>query len=180
MGTYSLLNRPIVIEDYDRSWPLLFEVEREMLCRHATIPFLQIEHIGSTSIPGLAAKPIIDIALGIENLSNAKIYFSFLKELGYLYVPEFEIQLPDRRFFWKGSQMKHTHHLHMCEPQGPTWTDPIIFRDFLRKNPKLALDYAGLKKELARKFPTDLDEYIIGKSNFVSTVLQLAADISDR
>lgn len=175
MGIYSKLNRPIIITEYDLQWPLLFEQEREQIQAVLGDEAIRIEHIGSTAIPGLASKAVIDIAIGIQHLEMASKYISLLEGLEYTYEPTFEALLPERRFFWKGALAVHTYHIHMAEVGNPLWVNPIIFRNYLRKHPDEAQRYSELKKSLAERCVNDMDAYVEGKTFFVEGVLVKAA-----
>ena len=175
MGIYSKLNRPIIIAEYDPQWPLLFEQERKRIEAVLGNEAIRIEHIGSTAIPGLIAKAVIDIAIGIQRLKMASRYIPLIEGLEYIYEPTFEALLPERRFFWKGTPTVHTYHIHMAEVGSPLWVKPIMFRDYLRKHPDEAQHYGELKRSLAEKCVNDMDAYIDGKTVFVEEVLVKAA-----
>ncbi|HVO71457.1 MAG TPA: GrpB family protein [Aggregatilineaceae bacterium] len=174
MGTYSGLDRPIVVVDYDPNWPSLYAVESQRILAVMGAAVVQIEHIGSTAVPGLAAKPVIDIAVGIADLAQAMTYVPMLGYLGYLYVPEAEADLPERRFFWKGTPQVHTYHISMAVPGSSVWVKPIAFRDYLRGHPEAVQRYQTLKRELARRCGTDIGAYIKGKTALVESALILA------
>ena len=171
MGVYSKFNRPIIVVDYDPQWPILFEKEKEAILAALRNRFLMVEHIGSTAVPGLAAKPLIDIAVGIQKLADAPVLIPCIEQLGYSYEPTFEQLVPERRFFWKGTPTVHTFHIHLAEPDHPVLVKPIQFRDYLRKHPDAAQEYGILKKELAKRCVQDLDTYVAGKTGFVEKVM---------
>jgi len=171
MGTYTKLNRPILVVDYDPNWPSLYEKERERILAALGKGAVQIEHIGSTSVPGLAAKPTIDIAVGVDDFEKAMAYIPIIENLGYTYEPEFEAELPERRFFWKGVPKVHTYHVSMAEPTSSVWIKPILFRDYLRGHPDEARRYEQLKRELAAHYGSDMDTYVRGKTAFVESIL---------
>jgi GrpB-like predicted nucleotidyltransferase (UPF0157 family) len=161
---------PIEVHDYDPRWPVLFDEERKRL-RRVFGPALPIEHIGSTSVPGLAAKPIIDILAGVPSLPKAKsIYIEALLALGYTYIPEYETWLPAELFFRKGIPGPWTHHLHVMEPSNPRWQDFLLFRDYLRLHPETASAYGSLKKSLALAFGDDIEGFRNAKHEFVTSV----------
>ena len=174
MNVYSRLNRPIVVSEYDPSWPQLFERERDRILAVVGQRVQIIEHIGSTAVPNLAAKPTIDIGIGLRNLGDARLCIPPLEELGYTYEPTFEAEIPDRRFLWKGTPALHLIHLHLAAVATPTWTRPIAFRNYLRDHPDEAETYAVLKKHLAAVHGTDIDAYMRGKTAFVQAVLRRA------
>jgi GrpB-like predicted nucleotidyltransferase (UPF0157 family) len=131
---------------------------------------LDIQHVGSTAIPGLGAKPIIDIMVAISELADVEKCIGPLATLGY----EFrgEAGIPGRLFFGKGSP--RTHNLHRVEGQGDFWRDLILFRDFLRTHPDEASRYYELKRRLAARFGADREAYAEGKTGFIESVLARA------
>ena len=166
---------PIVIAEYDLRWPDLFDREREVVRAALGKLVLKIEHIGSTAIPGLPAKPIIDLLVGIRSLAEARACaIGPLLQLGYVYIPEYERWLPDELFFRKGVPGPPTHHVHVMEPANPRWTDHLRFRDYLRGHPGTAAAYADLKKSLAQQFGEDIGAYRDAKDDFVRDVLARA------
>ena len=171
MGVYSKFNRPILVVDYDPQWPILFEKEKEAIIAALGSRWLMVEHIGSTAAPGLAAKPVIDIAVGIQSLADAPVLIPCLEQLGYIYDPILEQLVPERRFFWKGTRTVHTYHLHLAEPDHPVLLKPLQFRDYLRKHPEAVEEYGVLKRELAKRFVQDMDAYVAGKTGFVENVI---------
>jgi GrpB-like predicted nucleotidyltransferase (UPF0157 family) len=176
MGIYSKLNRPIIIVEYNPEWTFWFENEKKHLINALKDNVLLIEHIGSTAVPGLAAKPVIDIALGINDFKRSERIIPIIENLGYHYVPEFEKILPERRFFWKGSPKVHTYHIHMTEITNPLWTNPIIFRDYLTNNPDVLYRYIKLKRKLADQCGNDIEKYVNGKTEFIEHVLREIKD----
>jgi GrpB-like predicted nucleotidyltransferase (UPF0157 family) len=163
---------PIVIADYNSAWPTMFEREREVVVGALGKLVLEIEHIGSTAIPGLPAKPIIDLLVGIRSLGEARsCAVKPLVQLGYVYIPDYEPWLPDELFFRKGVPGPWTHHVHVMEPGNPRWDDHLRFRDYLRAHPATAADYAELKKSLAKRFGEDIGAYRDAKDDFVHDVL---------
>jgi len=160
----------IIISNHDPLWPQLFEEEKKNLA--AVLPLhVIIEHIGSTSVPGLAAKPVIDIMIGVPSLEIAdQLCIKPIKNLGYIYVPEYEEHAPERRYFKKLNQDNvHTHHIHLVEYDSPWWKRILHFRDYLRSHPEVAKEYAELKKSLSAKF-IDTNEYANAKTEFVKNI----------
>ena len=162
----------IIIAPYDPQWPILFEQEKHLLIEALNKWPLIIEHIGSTAVPGLAAKPIIDIMIGIESLEMANPEFiAALAHLGYEYVPEYEKEIPDRRYFRKNSQEGvRTHQIHVAQQASEFWHRHLTFRDYLRTHPEAAQEYAELKQHLATMY-TDTQEYAQAKSDFIQKTL---------
>jgi GrpB-like predicted nucleotidyltransferase (UPF0157 family) len=167
----------VEIVDYDRRWPLLFDEEAERL-RAVLDPALIVglEHFGSTAIPGLSAKPIIDIAIAVRSLAAAKASFvDALRKLDYVYWADNPKK--DRMFFVKGMPpfgSKRSHHVHVTEPDGEMWRR-LAFRDYLRAHPEEAETYERLKRRLAAEHRTDREAYTDAKSAYVESVLRKAS-----
>jgi GrpB-like predicted nucleotidyltransferase (UPF0157 family) len=167
----------IEIVDYDTSWPRLFEEERVLLERalHAG-SILTIEHAGSTAIPGLPAKPIIDIFVAVRSIEVARaVLVEPIEAMGYVYWAE----NPDRErmFFVKGMPpygTRRTHHIHVLEPANAAWRRVLAFRDYLREHPDEAQRYHGLKRDLAQRYRTDREAYTRAKDSYVLAVVEMA------
>jgi len=159
----------IEVVDYDPLWPHRFAAEAEVL-RQALRPWLAgpIEHIGSTAVMGLRAKPVIDIMAGVESLAASRGAIEVLAGLSYLYWP----YKPDvMHWFCKPSPEARTHHLHLVPVGSARWREPLAFRDRLRADPVVRAEYARLKDELARRHADDREAYTDGKSEFVAQVV---------
>lgn len=137
---------------------------------------VEIEHIGSTAVVGLAAKPIIDIQVGVVSLDVSAQIVAAVEALSYVYVPEFERVLPNRRYFRRTSPVGvTTHHVHLVERADLEWWDRHIrFRDWLRAHPEDRDRYATLKRSLAAEHGNDRDGYTEGKSAFIASVVESA------
>jgi GrpB-like predicted nucleotidyltransferase (UPF0157 family) len=162
----------VVIEAYNSDWIREFENERKKLSQALSSKAIQIEHIGSTSISGMPSKPILDIAVSVNNLDDADMFIESLSTLGYEYVPKMEF--PNRRFFRKGERKKGTHHLHVYEQSSDEWRNNLLFRNFLRSHPEQAAAYAQLKKKLASLYAEDRTTYTQMKAPFIQSVIELA------
>src|SRR5713101_340389 len=150
----------------------MFEEERKQLRGRLGSMVITIEHMGSTAVPGLAAKPIIDVLVGIRNLTEAgSCCIEPLQRLGYTYVPEYESWLPGELFFRRGIPGPWTHHAHLMETSNPRWEEWLMFRDYLRCHPEIAAAYGNLKKALALVFDDDIAGYRTGKHPFVQAVM---------
>lgn len=136
----------------------------------------EIEHVGSTAVPGLAAKPVVDIMVGIRTLNDAPECVARLVEIGYEYVPEFEDVVPERRYFRKfDPEGRRTHQIHLVERTNlDWWVRHIAFRDYLRQNPEVAGEYGALKLDLSHRFRDDRAAYMDAKDEFVRSVEQRA------
>lgn len=166
---------PIVVAEYDPDWPVKFERERGLLTTSLHPLVLSIEHMGSTAVPGLAAKPIIDLLVLVRSLTEVRgRCLESLPPLGYTHVTEYESWLPGELFFRKGVPGPWTHHAHIMEHANPRWPDWLLFRDHLRTHAEVARAYANVKKALAAEFGDDIAGYRTGKNAFVSTVMAQA------
>src|SRR3990172_6646682 len=164
------MKAPVVIVEYDPRWPTLYEAEASAILGAIGHVIVALEHVGSTSVPGLGAKPIIDILAGVRILADAAQCVEPLQGLGYEYVPEYEPETPGRPYFRKGPPAGRTHHLHLVEHGGEFWMRHLLFRDYLRAHPEAAHAYYRLKKELAAKFGSDRDGYTEAKTEFIRSV----------
>jgi GrpB-like predicted nucleotidyltransferase (UPF0157 family) len=167
-------NAPVVIVDYNPQWPILYEQEKSLILGAIGHIIAAIEHVGSTAVPGLGAKPIIDIMIGLHRLDDAVECIPRLQSLGYQYVPEFEASIPERRFFRKGPDEARSHHIHMVEQVSEFWKRHLQFRDYMRAHPEEVRQYQQLKQELAARFGSDRDGYSRAKAPFIQSVLARA------
>ena len=162
----------IVVVDYDPLWPLLFRKEADAISRILGDNLVLIHHIGSTSVPFLAAKPIIDIMPVVKDLSGVDAVSEEFVKLGYEYLGEFGIK--GRRYLRKGGQ-ERTHQIHIFQMEDDVnISSHLAFRDYLRSHRDVAMEYAELKKDLAARFPYDIDGYCDGKDAFVKRIENLA------
>lgn len=160
---------PIRLEAYDAAWPALFEAEKAQL-EPLLAPWRRgpLEHIGSTSVPGLRAKPVIDIMVGVTSLPDSQPAIVALTRAGYQY-SEYKTEV--MHWFCKPSFAFRTHHLHLIPYGSPLWLDRLAFRDLLRNDLAWRADYLALKLELASEFEHDRDAYTEGKSSFIKRAL---------
>ena len=170
------MKRSIAIADYDPKWPIMYEEEKAEILSVIGHKIVAIEHIGSTAVPNLGAKPIIDIMVAVRHLSDAEECIEPLKSIGYEYAPENEIAIPERRYFQKGpSEVPNQHlHLHMVERTSDFWQRQLLFRDYLRTHPDVANKYYRLKKELAAKHGSNREAYTDAKTSFIESVVAQA------
>lgn len=163
---------PVQLVPYDAAWPVRFQEEHSVLAR-LVAPYLpgRIEHIGSTAIPGLVAKPIIDIMVGVSTLVESLPLIPILGELGYVYLP---YKADVMHWFCKPSLAIRTYHLHAVPVGSSLWRDRLAFRDYLRAHPDVAAEYAALKLELAQRHRLDREAYTEAKGPFVERVLERA------
>jgi GrpB-like predicted nucleotidyltransferase (UPF0157 family) len=164
---------PVEVLPYSNEWPQAFAAEACAL-RIFLSPWLAgpIEHIGSTAVPGLAAKPIIDIMAPVVSLEHASPAINALPNLGYCYFP---YRPEEMHWFCKPSPALRTHHLHLVPVESTLWAQRLAFRDALRSDPAVVREYEQLKLQLAAEFKHDREAYTEGKSHFVQAVLARAA-----
>lgn len=168
------INEEVKLCEYSSAWPGLYEEERQRLLALLPGTFIDIQHIGSTSIPGLMAKPVIDILAGVESTDVAESIGEVLCRSGYTTSAEFNRSLADRKWFMRWANGHRTHHLHVVVHGGPVWTERLKFRDALRANPGLAAEYAELKVKMAVEHSRDREAYTDAKSHFVQAVSRAA------
>lgn len=163
------MNDPIIIieiVEYDPRWPDLYAEERARV--EAVLDDLaeSIEHIGSTSVPGLSAKPIIDILVTVAHLGPVDPYIERLGSLGYTYFPV----LGNKARYSFGKGIPHTHHIHIVEHGGEEHILPLAFRDYLRTRPEAARQYETLKRQLADRFHSNRQAYNQAKTDFIRSI----------
>ena len=171
-----VVSEKIDIVPYDLSWPKIFKDEEEFLKNNFPKIIKRIEHFGSTAIPGLSAKPIVDMLIEVTSLEETKKQIApVLKSLGYNYFWRPEINKPPMYswFIKRNSTGNRTHHLHMVEVNSKLW-DRLYFRDYLREHPDVAKRYGTLKTELSNKFPNDREAYTKAKTEFVFSITEKA------
>lgn len=170
------IHERIEIVPYDRRWRAEFAAECERLTRGFPATFSRIEHVGSTAVAGLPAKPVIDIVAIVASMGVADAILPRLVEAGYSFSAEFNERLGDSRWLMKHANGRRTHHLHLVLAESMHWTGKIRFRDLLRSDAALAARYAALKKELAAKYAQDRDAYTEAKTLFVNEALASAGN----
>jgi GrpB-like predicted nucleotidyltransferase (UPF0157 family) len=160
---------PISVVPYDPEWQRVFENERQVL-EHTLAPWLKdgIHHVGSTAVPGLAAKPIIDMVAGVRDFEEARAAFEPLREESYVHAPH---RPGIAHHFAKPSASEARYGLHLTEPGSDLWRERLAFRDALRRDTALAREYEALKLRLAREHGDNAAAYTAGKRAFVARVL---------
>ena len=164
------------IVEYDPRWQILFAEEAAYIWQAlGNNLVVEIEHIGSTAVPGIAAKPVIDIMVGVRSLVDAKSAVAILESLGYVYWRENPD--PGRMFFVKGMPpygKQRTHHVHIVEVNSKFWEEHKLFCDYLRRHPEEAKRYEVLKRDLAASFQSDREAYTNGKNDYIRAVMAKA------
>ena len=162
----------IHLVDYDPTWPDKFEKEKKLI-EETIDPWIVggIHHVGSTAIPGLSAKPIIDIMAGVKDLEAAKPCIKLLKEIDYCHYPYKPTQMI---WFCKPSPEHRTHHLYLMVASYPEWKARLAFRDYLRNHNEAKEQYEELKINLVKKFSNDREAYTQSKEDFVRDIVSKA------
>lgn len=161
---------PVELSEHDPEWFSKFEIEKEFLLGviggwlHGSV-----EHVGSTSVPGLIAKPVIDIMFGVKSLEASKPAIDVLARNSYEYFPYKEDVM---HWFCKPSDAFRTHHLHLIPYKSPLWQERIQFREILLSNQEIANQYSALKKNLATRYKDDREVYTREKWPFIQKVLK--------
>jgi GrpB-like predicted nucleotidyltransferase (UPF0157 family) len=162
-----LENSIVRLSDYTKVWIELYQEEEKRIRAAVGHLIVDLQHIGSTAIPGIKAKPILDMLAGVEQLEKALGCKAPLEAIGYDYIAHAGIA--NDHVFGKG--IARTHYLHVVEYGGAKWTNHLCFRDRLRKDPELAQAYERLKEELSQQFSDSRAKYHDEKSKFISEVL---------
>lgn len=155
---------------YRKQWLADFEKEKQHLLNKLGDLVIDIQHIGSTSVPGLTAKPILDMSAGVKRFKDARKLKKSLRKLGYNFDRTFQNQL----FFAKGPDANRTHYLHVMRYKGAKWNNDALFREYLIKHPLRAKEYAKLKTHLAKKYSQERQKYSDGKNAFIKTIIRIA------
>ncbi len=161
----------VIIQDYDPAWPQRFEMLRLRIANALGPLGVTIEHVGSTAVPGLAAKPIIDIDVLLAPTADMAAAIRKLELLGYEY--QGDLGIPGREAFRQPPE-NVPHHLYVCPARSTEYGRHIAFRDHLRNHPHDAAEYANLKRGLAARFASDRDAYSRAKTDFVEQILKQA------
>jgi GrpB-like predicted nucleotidyltransferase (UPF0157 family) len=168
--------QPLHILPYDPAWPLEYEAERRRLLRALGAIARRIDHNGSTAVPGLDAKPIVDIQVSVDTLAPIAAFEVPLASLAYVHVPHADDAVCP--FFHRPAAWPHTHHVHVVQYGGIEERRTLAFRDYLRENDAIAREYAALKRTLAAGFnATDAaarEEYAAAKGEFIERVIRTA------
>ncbi|MDV2582052.1 GrpB family protein [Alkalibacillus haloalkaliphilus] len=165
--------RKIEVVPYQNSWPEMYEIEATKLKSLLSDEYIDIYHIGSTSVPGLKAKPIIDILMVVKAVEAVDLYNEQLINIGF--IPKGENGIEGRRFFIKGGDNR-SHHLHIFQTGSADIKRHIAFRDYLIHHPQMSGQYGDLKERLSRLDPYDSEAYVQGKEQMVQEIERLALE----
>ena len=163
--------RTIVVVNYDPSWPDVFERLRAFIWPVLRDVALTVEHVGSTSVPGLPAKQIIDMTVVVPTDADIPVAIERLATLGYVHRGDLGVE--GREAFYSPDGLPK-HHLYLCQRDSLALSNHLLVRDYLRTHPEMAREYGELKKRLARDFPYDIDSYIDGKTDLILKILRAA------
>jgi GrpB-like predicted nucleotidyltransferase (UPF0157 family) len=165
-------DEPVRIVPHDPEWDQRFEEERTLLADAiGDWAVGGIHHVGSTAVPGLESKPVIDILVGVRSLEDSYTCFDRLAALGYLYAP---YRTHEMHWFCKPDPSRRTHHLHLVPTAAPRFRDELAFRDYLRDHSDVAQEYGTLKRRLAAQYEHDREAYTDAKTEFISEILHHA------
>ncbi|HEX4205402.1 MAG TPA: GrpB family protein [Ktedonobacteraceae bacterium] len=168
----------LIIEEYNPVWPVRFAEEKQRIQERIGNFIEDIQHVGSTSVPGLAAKPIVDIMVVIPDITQVERCVRPLESINYLYMGEYGI--PDRHLFCKPgsvSPFERLYHLHMMDKTHEQYTFHLLFRNYLRKHTDVRDAYQQLKRDLAVQFGANREGYTNAKHNFIrSTIVKAQAE----
>ena len=167
----TLVADAVILVDYDPAWPVRFAAEEQRIRERLGEVAERVDHVGSTSVPGLMAKAIIDIQVSVPDVADAGSYVAPLEELGYVHVPD--ERFPTYPFFRYPATGPRTFHLHVAQSGSEEESEHLVFRDRLRADPVVASLYLDLKRDLARRFFADRVAYSNSKGEFVNSVLAL-------
>ena len=162
-------HQPLSFVDYDPAWPILYREEEERIREGFGTHLVRIEHIGSTAIPGLPGKSIVDILVVIDSDNNAESCKKILDGLDYQYVDR-----PDQYYFRRSTGETTGFHLHMTTPDNKFWKERVAFRDYLLAHPGDKENYIQLKKDLIKEFGNDKRVYREGKNDFMADITNKA------
>lgn len=160
------------IVGYDPAWPAIAAAETGRIAAAMGEAAVRIDHVGSTAVPGLAAKPVVDLQLSVADIGERSLYVEPLEGFGYLFAPD--PGSPDFHFFGLPATRPRRFHLHVCEAGSEHEHRHLALRDYLRAHPDEVARYAALKRELADRAPGDRLAYIAGKEAYVAVLEQRA------
>ena len=167
-----LMSGTVKIEEYNPEWKDEFLKEKILLKNQLQDYDVDIQHVGSTSIVGCYAKPIIDIAIGVESLKYGEQLSPELCNIGYVY--DGDGHIPGRHFFKKKDGELSTHYIHVEPINNKLWDNHILFRDYLNKHPQIIIEYSKLKKRLEMDFSENIKNYALGKNPFIEKIIETA------
>ena len=173
-----LKRKTVKLITYNPKWAELFKKEKQRFKKTFGDTIKAIEHVGSTAIPGISAKPIIDINIGVKSLEIARGMKGKFKKLGYSYRPfvpgHTKEKLKEQELYVKGPETKRTYYIHVTIYNSDYWKRNLLFRNYLRKNSSRAKQYTELKRRLAEKYTNDRETYTKSKEQFINETIKMA------
>ena len=169
-----LKRKTVKLVDHNPKWLKAFKDEKKQLQEIFGVDVLGVEHVGSTAIPGIKAKPIMDLMVAVPDIDDYEKYIEGLLKMGYQFRRDYRGTDQEHILFVKGPEEKRTHYLKLCELNSEFWDEHIIFRDYLIDHPEKAKEYEELKIELNKKYSKDRDTYTKMKEDFIKQILELA------
>lgn len=164
--------KKVIVVSYDPSWPLAFESICQEVKESLGSYAVAVHHVGSTAVPGLSAKPIIDLDVEIRDRSVFHVVRELLASIGYEY--EGNLGIEDREVFrYDGKDHLQKHHLYVCPTDSRELYRHLTFRDYLRNHPEAVTEYSHIKEEAARLYPDSIDQYMQYKHGCISHLYQL-------
>ena len=164
--------REVELVPHNPDWSHQADEEAHRILAGLTFPVIGVYHIGSTSVAGIKAKPILDFVIEVEDLEDVIQAIPEFEAIGYINKGEYGI--PGRQFFTRDTNGDRTHHLHVFQEGHPDIERHTVFRDFLRANPDAAREYEKLKEKLAKRFPKQSSNYTAAKSDFILSMDEVA------
>lgn len=165
---------PVILSEYQSNWAALYEKEKKAILSVVGEYIAEIEHIGSTAIPGTVAKPEIDIMVLVKSFADESSFIPLFESLGYVYFKRFEEMVPERRYFRKSEGIVPLVHVHVVETKGEFWNSRIDFKRYMLEHPESVLRYNEAKRGLVEKFKDNRKEYSTQKDIIVQEILRLA------
>jgi GrpB-like predicted nucleotidyltransferase (UPF0157 family) len=165
--------RKVEVIKYDENWCNQYKVEAVKLEKLFEDIFKESYHIGSTSVPGIYSKPIIDILIVVSDIDAVDNYNHQMKERGY--IPKGSFGIAGRRFFQKGAEQR-THHVHIYQKEDENIMRHLAFKEYLINHPQIAKEYSDLKIQLSQKYPYDIERYMEGKNDFIKRIEKKALE----
>lgn len=169
MKVIGLQNKKVKLSPYNPVWEKIYKKEEKLIRSALKDYILDIQHIGSTSIPGAKAKPIIDIAIGVKSLKDGENFIEPLRNFGYEY--KHDAGAKGRHYFCKGGE-NETHHVHIEEFNGAIWKNQVEFKNYLIRYKEALAEYNKLKERLAKEFKDDRRKYTVLKEDFIKSILK--------
>ena len=164
-----MTGKKVIVKEYDPCWPQAFRRIRQELVNGLDSCILSVEHVGSTSVPGLAAKPIIDLDVIISDTISLELVIEKLAYMGYIHEGDLGIQGREA-FCYEDKRHLYKHHLYVCRESSRELNRHITFRDYLRTNPQAVQEYAAAKLEAASLYPNSIDDYMRHKASCIHRI----------